>query len=174
MHTKLAKEIGYWNSPAQVKFTPVLNWLKRASRKSTAFCFSPLISTLKFNLHHVELNRPNYSLDIFLDKVEYFVTSDDHILRQHITDDLKHVKSRGLHYREELCKPLNMREEQLFIINYVNYINGNPEIESSANIGQNNDKFLQAVRNRTGENMKAFIPAETLIEEYNRSLLSSE
>lgn len=63
--TQLAKNIGYWLSPNDVNNTPVMNWLSRAAKDKTKFCFSKDVTTLKFNLHH---SAPKISL---LKKIGY-------------------------------------------------------------------------------------------------------
>lgn len=63
--TQLSKKIGYWLAPNNVNYTPVMNWLSRAAKENTKFCFSKNISTLKFNLHHI---TPKLS---FLKKLVY-------------------------------------------------------------------------------------------------------
>lgn len=163
----LSKKIGYWKTPDSIAVTPVLNWIQRAAKAKARFCNSQKLTTLKFNLHHIEnSNAPIYSFDDPLtDLAEDYVGLNPESIRQFIQEDLAEAHNRNLITRNELWDPILMTAEEIKLKEefYEFVKSGSKQIDEVS--GAMASWSLSVVTRRTGEELNKFIDPRTIISE---------
>ncbi len=115
LRTELAKRIGYWNPPGQVRTMPLTDWLARAALAGARFHIGEAVGVLKINLHHI---RKNYAAPIYfqdesyLDILDHFLSLPVEVLRTQIDDDLQSAIANGLLVRDEMFQPIEITESE--------------------------------------------------------------
>lgn len=164
IRTSFAKQVGYWNPPDKTKATPVMDWLTRSCQKGAKFCYSDSVSALKINLHmqHNPQLLEYQNEHCFEKEINHFIHMPTSEMRTSIATDLKEVEQESLTNR---YLEFQHEDEEIIKREFKKFLNtGLFNYQSSIRKVNHKKKAFEALKNRTGENIKSFIQVEELLQ----------
>ena len=165
VRTELAKRVGYWQPPDEVKVTPVMDWLMRLAGAGASFHVADEVSVLKLHLQRdtAESDIPTYFQDDpGLTYMDGLLNMPEEQLRAQVAEDIAQAAEKGLRVRHGMHGPVRMNgKERDRVSGFLLYLQTG--IISSDLVGPaigpyKPDKALKFLAQRTGEHITGFTP----------------
>jgi glycosyltransferase involved in cell wall biosynthesis len=167
VRTALAQQVGYWSRPDTLEITTVMDWLRRCCRAGANFCFSPLVSALKLNLHHAGQGGGSgayQQASPFADHIEQLLAVDAQSLRSVLDQDLPRWKELRLLNRIDGL----LGDQEANIKGQFAEFCASGALPSKQPTGAG-QHALKTLQERTGEAFAAFLEPEQIIAAVSRS-----